>query len=267
MIRQLKKIKGMYRRWLANQAMARLKAIPPIPIDPEDFTSSLTDPNAYYRRSFQDFHQFLPAFLREHRSYYRTDRRGFGEDAFHSMWWRLIKRFRPGYFLEIGVYRGQVLSLVSLIARSENLDCRVTGISPFSPVGDSVSTYRGDIDYLEDTLRHFDHFQLPEPTLLKAFSTDPEAISAIASTEWDMIYIDGNHDYEVVKKDWETCSRAVKPGGIIILDDSGLGSGYRPLPFSTGGHPGPSKLAAEIDRTSFQEILQVGHNRVFQKRS
>jgi hypothetical protein len=50
-----------------------------------------------------------------------------------------------------------------------------------------------------------------------------------------------------------------------VLDDSGLDSRYHPLVFATGGHPGPSKLAQEIHRSQFLELLQVGHNRVFQK--
>jgi hypothetical protein len=128
-----------------------------------------------------------------------------------------------------------------------------------------VSKYRTDLDYRSDTLLNFAHFSLTEPELLKAYSTDPDAVKVIKSTEWDMIYIDGNHDYEIVLKDWEVCAASVKPGGIIILDDSGLSTSYRPPAFATGGHPGPSRLASEIDSSLFREILQVGHNRVFQK--
>ncbi len=235
-------------------------------INPDEFQSSLFDPDAYYKRAFQDFHHTLPDEIKGHRNYYRLERRGFGEDAFHTMWWRLMNRFKPAQFLEIGVYRGQVISLVSLIAKHYHLDCHVTGISPFSSAGDSVSRYMNEIDYQTDTLAHFKHFQLTEPRLLKAYSTDPEAIELIESQEWDMIYIDGNHDYDVVVKDWAVCSKALKPGGLIILDDSGLNTSYTPLLFATAGHPGPSKLASEIDSNDFKEILQMGHNRVFQKK-
>src|SRR5581483_5249022 len=122
-----------------------------------------------------------------------------------------------------------------------------------------------DLDYLEDTRAHFRHFSLPQPELLKAFSTDPKAVALIKSRSWDLIYIDGNHDYEVVCKDWAVCSASVKPGGVIVLDDAGLTSAYRPPLFATGGHPGPSRLAEEIDRNQFREIIQVGHNRAFQR--
>ncbi|MES2924205.1 MAG: class I SAM-dependent methyltransferase [Verrucomicrobiota bacterium] len=264
----LKWIKGRYLRRIANHATARLKSQELIEtVDAANFADSLRDPDAYYRRAFQDFHRTIPAELRAHRAYYGIDRRGFGEDAFHTMWWRLVREFKPESFLEIGVYRGQVVSLIGLLAKLEGIHCEITGISPFSSSGDSVSRYRSDLNYLEDTLTHFKHFGLPAPDLVNAFSTDPEALQVIASRHWDMIYIDGNHDYDVVVKDWEACSNAIKPGGIIILDDSGLTTAYHPPAFSTAGHPGPSRLASEIGSKRFKEILQVGHNRVFQRLS
>ena len=266
-MKPLKWIKGKYLGWLSNRSKQELIFQAPIgSIDPDCFQDSLKAPDAYYRRAFQDFHRALPAQLRAHRSYYSIDRRGFGEDAFHTMWWRLVRRFKPESFLEIGVYRGQVISLIALLARIEGIDCKVTGISPFSSAGDSVSRYRNDVDYRLDTLAHFKHFRLPEPALVNAYSTDPAALAVIASQRWDMIYIDGNHDYDIVVKDWEACSNAIKPGGIIILDDSGLSTSYQPPVFATGGHPGPSRLASEIDAKYFTEILQMGHNRVFQHR-
>lgn len=262
----LKWLKGRYLSRISNDARERLKTLPLIgTVDPEDFASSLRDPDSYYRRAFQDFHHTVTEPLRKHRGYFQLERRGFGEDAFHTMWWRLFRKFQPANFLEIGVYRGQVLSLISLLAKIEATGCQVTGISPFSSAGDSVSNYRTDIDYLQDTLANFKHFGLPEPELVNAYSTDQAALEVIRSRAWDMIYIDGNHDYDIVLKDWDVCSKALKPGGIVVLDDSGLTTAYQPPPFATAGHPGPSRLASEIDRAEFEEILQVGHNRVFRK--
>ena len=96
-------------------------------------------------------------------------------------------------------------------------------------------------------------------------STDRAAIEMITSRQWDCIYIDGNHDYEVVKADWTVCAASVRPNGLIVLDDAGLDTTFQPPIFATKGHPGPSRVALEIDRSQFQEILQVGHNRVFKK--
>jgi hypothetical protein len=230
-----------------------------------DWLQSLQNPTTFYQRAFCHFHWRLASELKHHRYYFRARRRGFGEDAFHSMWFLLHNEFRPKSFLEIGVYRGQVLTLISLLQQRVGDPCAVVGISPFLPAGDSVSNYRDDIDYYDDTLANFDHFGLPKPELLKARSTDPSAVDLIKSRSWDCIYIDGNHDYEVAKADWVACSSNVKAGGLIVLDDAALSTTYAPPGFGTRGHPGPSRVADEIDRSQFQEILQVGHNRVFQR--
>lgn len=250
--------------WAKRQALRRGRGYA-AEITRQDWDQSLRDPTGFYWRAFWYFHRQLPEALRQHRRYFAARRRGFGEDAFHTMWFLLFREFRPSSFLEIGVYRGQVISLAALLARHLNLQCEVHGVSPFSAAGDAVSRYRTGIDYWADTLRNFDHFGLPHPHLLKAFSTEPEAQHYIQSRQWHMIYIDGSHDYEVVKQDWSVCAPSLREGGILVLDDAALFTGYQPPVFASKGHPGPSQVAEEIDRRAFREILQVGHNRVFQK--
>jgi len=259
-------INSIWRRIAAaRQKKSILQSPAPGDLKFADWGRSLQDPTAFYLDCFRFFHQRLPTELRAHRAYFTSEGRGFGEDAFHVLWFLLFREFKPKNFLEIGVFRGQTLSLAAILSRMNNLPGGVAGISPFSSAGDSVSRYRRNIDYYEDTLESFRHFQLPAPTLVRAFSTDPAAAQFIAAREWDMIYIDGNHDYDVARQDWELCSRQLKSGGIVVLDDSGLTTTFRPPFFATGGHPGPSQLAQEIDRRQFREVLQVGHNRVFQK--
>jgi hypothetical protein len=233
----------------------------------QDWGRSLLEPTSYYLDCVRYFHSpHFPHELKQHRGYFLKDQRGFGEDAFHVMWWMLFREMRPERFLEIGVYRGQTISLAALLHSTLGTEGSVTGISPFSPAGDSVSTYRENLDYLQDTQSNFRAFGLPAPELLRAYSTYQIATDRIRQQAWDAVYIDGNHDYEVAKSDWLACSASVRDGGIIVLDDSALGTKYRPPYFATAGHPGPSQLAAEIeDLAGFREILRVGHNRVFRK--
>jgi hypothetical protein len=232
----------------------------------QDWRKSLQDPSAFYIDCVRYFHTRLPGELREHRSYFTKESRGFGEDAFHVMWYLLFREFKPRAFLEIGVYRGQTLSLAALLQRHFSYAGEIVGISPFSPAGDSVSKYLKSVDYYSDTLANFAHFNLPAPTLIKAFSTDDAAQRKITEGRWDCAYIDGNHEYDVVAQDWRACAAGIVPGGLIVLDDSGLSSAYRAPAFATAGHPGPSRLAGELKQSNeFHEILQVGHNRVFQK--
>lgn len=211
------------------------------------------------------FRHFLPEELRKHRYYFIEEKRGFGEDAFHAMWYILLQELKPKNALEIGVYRGQTITLWKLISKLAKFDCSIACVSPFLSTADSVSKYDEAIDYFEDTKKNHTYFNLPMPEVCRHYSTDPEAIEFVQSRKWDLIYIDGNHDYEVVSKDWLVCSRSIKNGGVIILDDSALYTDYRPPRFATAGHPGPSKVANEIQQNEFIEIFHAGHNRVFQK--
>jgi hypothetical protein len=249
-------------KWTLHQVLAQKVDFSAL----EDWGRSLSDPTGYYLDCVRYFHSpHFPEELKEHRRYFLKNQRGFGEDAFHVMWWMLFRKLRPEHFLEIGVYRGQTTTLAALLQRMLDIDGSVTGISPFSPAGDSVSHYQARLDYLQDTQLNFRAFDLPDPELLRAYSTDHIATERINQGAWDTIYIDGNHDYEIAKADWSACSANIKVGGLLVLDDSALGTAYRPPHFATSGHPGPSQLAKEIDTAEFREILCVGHNRVFQK--
>ena len=69
------------------------------------------------------------------------------------MWFILFRDFKPSNVLEIGVYRGQVLSLWALLANKLGFNCDVHGISPITSAGDNESSYIEDIDYYDDVLK------------------------------------------------------------------------------------------------------------------
>jgi hypothetical protein len=168
---------------------------------------------------------------------------------------------KPG--IEIGVYRGQVISLWALLARHLNYTIEIHAVSPFTPAADSCSTYSDEVDYLADTIRNFEYFGLALPTFHVGLSTDSPISRFIGDTSWDIAYIDGSHELEVANADFLACSQSMKPGGIIVFDDASLFTDYRPPRWSFGGHPGPSRVADRVDPTCFREILGVGHNRAF----
>ncbi len=221
------------------------------------------DRNALYAYMHHYLWHLAPDEIRDHRRYYGASRRGFGEDAFHAMWWWLLHEHRPERALEIGVYRGQVTSLMGLTAKLCAYNCEVHGISPFSPAADAVSSYLPKVDYLKDTLESNARFGLRPPVFLKALSTDPVALSHIRSTRWNVIYIDGNHDYEVALSDYNVCRDALATGGLLVMDDSSLYTDYRPAKFSFAGHPGPSRVAEERARMELRFVGGVGHKNVF----
>jgi predicted O-methyltransferase YrrM len=72
----------------------------------------------------------------------------------------------------------------------------------------------------------------------------------------DLLFIDGDHTEQGVRRDWELFSEHVRPGGHVVFHDARAGEGMGwPGPtavvddlFRGGGAPG-WELAAEVDRT------------------
>jgi hypothetical protein len=210
------------------------------------------------------FKNKLPVIFQIHRQYFNTEKRGYGEDAFHALWFLLFQKYRPSKILEIGIYRGQTLSYFTLLGKYFNYPVDVQGISPLDNSGDSYSDYK-KIDYREDIIFNFSRFNLGKPVLHKGYSNDPKMQDLIRSNSWDLIYIDGSHDYEVVKADIEICLASLNKNGVMVLDDSSL---YLDLMQSDRfkGHPGPSKACEELVLSGrCNNIINVGHNRVFIK--
>lgn len=269
--RSLRRTLGDLRhRWRSHRARQNLlqgatgRDLEPIPR--AEWAESLRDPTAFYARCFRRFHRGLDPALRAHREYFTREGRGFGEDVFHVLWQTLYGEIRPANFLEIGVFRGQTLSLVALLARRAGARCEVFGISPFDGAGDSACDYPRDLDYQADIRASFARFELDPPHLERAYSTDPAARALVQSRAWDLVYIDGNHDDPVVRADWELCAANVRVGGLIVMDDAGACTGFRPPIFATGGFPDVSRFVGEIDAERFPLVLQVGHNLAFERR-
>jgi hypothetical protein len=114
-----------------------------------------TNRNKIYKKMNGYFYYHLPFSIINHRVYFSKEFRGFGEDAFHSMWYLLLSEFKPKNCLEIGVYRGQIISLWALIAKHLNYRIEVSALAPFTSSGDRYSKYLENIDYYNDTLTEY----------------------------------------------------------------------------------------------------------------
>jgi len=218
-----------------------------------------------YRYFLWVYLNVVPESTRRHRGYFGLNGRGFGEDAFHGMWWKLLEEFKPTCAVEIGVFRGQTISLWSLQARQLNQTMDVWGISPLSNVGDAVSNYLA-LDYESDIEVNFQEFDLGAPNLVQARSQEQLAKDFMATRMWDLVYIDGSHDFEDVVNDINLVRACTEPGAVLVMDDASLYSNYRPYLFAFAGHPGPSLAASSPEiMKDFIEIGSCGHNRVFQR--
>ena len=61
---------------------------------------------------------------------------------------------------------------------------------------------------------------------MKEYSTSKKSVDFINSINWDLIYIDGSHDYKVVIKDFENSFKNLNNNGLLIIDDSSLYLNY-----------------------------------------
>ena len=139
-----------------------------------------------------------------------------------------------------------------------------SGVTPLLPVGDSVSIYE-KADYENEIIDVFEKFSLSKPTLHRGLSTENKSVSFIESVSWDLIYIDGGHDYSVALHDYEVSKKSLKSGGLLVIDDSAKYTSYKPFSFSFGGHVGPSLVASLYADRELIKLCNVGHNSIYLK--
>ena len=184
--------------------------------------------------------------LRAHRRYIEDHKLGFGDAAFHAMWLRLLnaagQRFGRLRTMEIGVFKGQVISLWALIAKCWAIHVRISGITPLEgqPMPQSriltwlryrldrafrekiqnANFYPND-DYESAIRQLFDHFDISysSVTLHRGLSTDQSIVEKLANETFHILYVDGDHTYEGALHDFTNYGPKVVPGGWLVADD------------------------------------------------
>ncbi|MBR8835809.1 MAG: class I SAM-dependent methyltransferase [Stigonema ocellatum SAG 48.90 = DSM 106950] len=237
---------------------------------------------------FSQLTQSIP-FLAQHRKHIETYNLGFGDSAFHYMWYLLVqhltKYFPQPSLLEIGVFKGQVISLWSLIAAQLALEISVTGISPLkgNPQPKSLWLYRlkaftnpkfyqdsrsgnfyADEDYYSIISNLFTTFKLnlSDIRIIKGYSNSLPVINSIKNEKFCLIYIDGDHSYKGVVEDLKNYSNLLENNGLLVMDDA---SYYLPGRTFWKGHKTVSRACEIIPKLGLINILNIGHNRIYKK--
>jgi hypothetical protein len=225
-------------------------------------------------------------FLKEHRDWVEANAWGFGLRSFHYMWLLIIdyiQRTWPGLnnLLEIGVYKGQVLSLWALCSAKLGAPTDLYAISPFSgSVPQSRALRRlktlfspryrrlfkeanayPDRDYLADCATIFNRFDLPFEAVhtIRGSSLDSTVHAQVAQTTFSVVYIDGDHRYAAVQSDIRRYATRLRSGGLLVMDDSAC---ELPGTFPKGLIQ-VSRAAQIIPSLGFQNVLNVAHNRIY----
>jgi len=125
-----------------------------------------------------------------------------------------VRRLNPQTVLEIGTHRGGTLYLWARLARPDAILVSID--LPGGKFGGGYSPFRAPI------YRRFaqDHQKLH---LVRANShresTLEETKRLLSGRQIDLLFIDGDHTFEGVKKDWEMYSPLVRSGGLIVFHD------------------------------------------------
>lgn len=194
--------------------------------------------------------------LKEYRDWIEQKIFGFGERSFIWMWKLIVDEYPDPNFLEVGVFRGQIVGLIRLLAPK----AEITGITPLDNTGGHwESDYPADIKLLHDT------FNLEQPKIIKGLSTDSEVMKQVADNRYDVVYIDGGHSYEVAKHDVLFYSKLVRPGGLLVVDD--CANKYQlPIGYFKGITEVSQAVDEQLPNDEFKELFNVMHNRVFIKK-
>jgi hypothetical protein len=228
-------------------------------------------------------------YLKNHRDYIENNNLGFGERAFQFMWYLIFKYLANNNeqisVLEIGVFKGQIISLWSLIGKKENIKVDVSGITPLegNPKTKNIflnkvksilsKKYRNDLmvgnnfdnsDYYEIIKSVFHNFSLniSNLNLIKGYSNDERILFQIKDKKYDIIYIDGDHSFSGALNDIINYSPKVNKNGFLVIDDA---SSNIPGTIFWKGIQEVSDAAENVNLNEFKNVLNIGHNRIYQK--
>ena len=212
-------------------------------------------------------------FFKNFRSHIVRNNLGYGENQFCILWDKIISSFQNEFsFLEIGVYKGQILCLAALIAKKYNLNSKIYGVSPLYNLSDKTTRYDRD-DYKAKIVSLHNHFGLEfciDKQIIQGISTDDKIKNQVLELPpFDIIYVDGGHEYETVVSDIKLAKKICKNNGYIVADDASFFkdfSNFSLLP-SFVGHKEVSLAVADFleNDPHYIEEYCVAHVRAFKK--
>lgn len=209
--------------------------------------------NEWFTTNVNDIQQ-----LKELRDYVESTAYGFGERSFYYLWKLIVDQMPQSFtFLEIGVYRGQTLALVQLLAKMSGKQCRCIGVTPLNETGGFHTS-----DYAKDIKDLHTKYNLRQPAIIKGYSTAEYIIDDVKYfAPYNIVYIDGGHDYEVVKSDLNNYANLAS--NYLVIDDC-----CNNLPMPDGYFRGIESVTKaviewEATQTNFKLQFNLVHNKLY----
>ncbi|HUQ38263.1 MAG TPA: class I SAM-dependent methyltransferase [Aestuariivirga sp.] len=161
----------------------------------------------------------------------------------------LLKGLRPRTVMEIGTANGGTLFMMTRICAPEAMILSLD--LPGGPFGGG---------YTEDRVPLYEAFALPGQTvrLIRADSHNAESLVKVRQLldhrTVDFLFIDGDHTYEGVRRDFEMYAPLVSPGGFIAFHDIVYAEGVQKF----WAEVAPTYLSAREFVASAEPIFGIG---------
>lgn len=151
----------------------------------------------------------------------------------------LVRSLKNCKCLEIGRYRGGS-TLLFAVAMDNN--SKLTSV-------DNLTKFGCDDEALKNVLARFSLSHKVELIMHDSgtFPVDPAS--------FDLIFIDGDHSYKGIKRDYDHLKQALKPGGHLLFHDAAYGRRFVTV------LDGPGKCVDEIQKNDsqwFKKVTEVG---------
>jgi predicted O-methyltransferase YrrM len=236
-----------------------------------DWSKEYEDTEEHNRMVIETFRKTTDEIkeLKEHRDFIEYHQRelgmiyGHGDRSLPYFWKLLVDEMPKSFkFLEIGVYKGQILSLVQMLANSSSRNAKIYGVTPlFDP---DFADYNR-LPYIEKLFEKF-NLTMENTTVIDGFSQKPDIIEKVKETgPYDMVYVDGDHSYAVTVSDIENYGKMLKIGGFMVVDDC---NNNKKIPEEI--FHGISEVSMAVadcleNNSNYQEVLTCMHVRVWKK--
>ena len=150
-----------------------------------------------------------------------------------------IKRKKPKFFLEVGVFHGVTArNVCELLFEIHNHDFKYIGLDLFEKTLENQNEVIPNTKFSNPIKNfYFNYIKRQNPysleavnDLLKKFKDNASLIKGnsniilkkIDMSKIDYVFLDGGHDYQTVKNDLNCCREVIINGGTVLCDDYDL---------------------------------------------
>lgn len=165
-------------------------------------------------------------------------------------------RLSKNCIVEIGCAYGASTAVLLLNKPSQ---ATLTSIDPFVPdsEGAFIASYEKCSQNIKRILSDLKKFYIYQTwNLLKDFSYN---VVEKWDQKIDLLFIDGNHQYDAVKKDFDQWLPHIKKSGYIIIHDSRRIIGSKQGEYNRGWE-GPTKLSSELQKNKMLKLIETSYS-------